>query len=88
MCKIPLDYLCHILDECSYIVSVIDENITKDKLLDDETMKRAVVRLNIDYYRLLCLAYSKQNHLNYLLPLSCCISSKGGAYIFHRQTVG
>jgi len=44
MSKSPLDYLYHILDECNYIVSVIDENMTKDKLLDDETLKRAVVR--------------------------------------------
>lgn len=44
MSKSPLDYLHHILDECNYIVSVIDENMTKDKLLDDETLKRAVVR--------------------------------------------
>ena len=44
MCKIPLNYLYHILDECNYIFSVIDESMTKDKLLDDETMKRAGVR--------------------------------------------
>ncbi len=44
MSKSPLDYLHHILDECNYIVSVIDKNMTKDKLLDDETLKRAIVR--------------------------------------------
>lgn len=44
MSKSPLDYLHHILDECDYIVSVIDEHMTKDKLLDDETLKRAIVR--------------------------------------------
>ncbi|HMP26049.1 MAG TPA: DUF86 domain-containing protein [Saprospiraceae bacterium] len=44
MSKSALDYLYHILDECDYIVSVIDEHMTKDKLLGDETLKRAIVR--------------------------------------------
>ena len=44
MSKSPLDYLRHILDECNYIISVIDEHTTKDKLLNDETLKRAIVR--------------------------------------------
>ncbi|MDX1939458.1 MAG: DUF86 domain-containing protein [Saprospiraceae bacterium] len=44
MSKLPLDYLYHILDECNYIVSVITEEITKNELLNDETLKRAIVR--------------------------------------------
>ena len=44
MSRSPLDYLLHILDEFNYIVSVIDEHMTKEKLLDNETLKRAVVR--------------------------------------------
>jgi uncharacterized protein with HEPN domain len=44
MSKSPLDYLHHILDECNYIVAVIREESTKDELLEDETLKRAVVR--------------------------------------------
>lgn len=44
MSKSPLDYLRHILDECDYVVSVITEDTVKDDLLDNETLKRAVVR--------------------------------------------
>ena len=44
MSKSPLDYLHHILDECDYVVSVITEDTIKDDLLDNETLKRAVVR--------------------------------------------
>jgi uncharacterized protein with HEPN domain len=44
MSKEPIEYLKHILDECHYINSVITPEITKDHLLRDETMKRAVVR--------------------------------------------
>lgn len=43
MSKDPKEYLRHILDECSYIVSVT-ENLTFDDFLEDETLKRAVVR--------------------------------------------
>lgn len=43
MSKDPIDYLKHIADECAYIVSV-SANLTKDELMDDETLKRAVVR--------------------------------------------
>ena len=43
MSKDPKEFLKHILDECSYIISVT-ENITYDNFLDDETLKRAVVR--------------------------------------------
>jgi uncharacterized protein with HEPN domain len=44
MSKSPLDYLHHILDECRFIESVIDEGTSKDRLLEDETLKRAIVR--------------------------------------------
>jgi uncharacterized protein with HEPN domain len=44
MSKEPLEYLKHIRDETLYILSVIDNNITKDDFLQDETLKRAVVR--------------------------------------------
>ncbi|MBL7786191.1 MAG: DUF86 domain-containing protein [Chitinophagales bacterium] len=40
----PLDYLRHILDECNYVVSVIKEDTVKNDLLDNETLKRAIVR--------------------------------------------
>lgn len=43
MSKEPIDYLKHIADECTYILSV-SNNLTKDELLDDETLKRAIVR--------------------------------------------
>ncbi|HRI29667.1 MAG TPA: DUF86 domain-containing protein [Chitinophagales bacterium] len=32
------------MDECNYIVSVITEDSSKDDLLADETLKRAIVR--------------------------------------------
>ncbi len=44
MSKSPLDYLNHILDECKYVVSVITDDTVKDDQLDDETLKRAIVR--------------------------------------------
>jgi len=44
MSKEPIEYLRHILDECLFIKSVITTDITKDDLLRDETLKRAVVR--------------------------------------------
>lgn len=43
MSKEPLDYLKHIADECAYIISV-SSNLSKDELIDDETLKRAIVR--------------------------------------------
>jgi uncharacterized protein with HEPN domain len=43
MHKEPLQFLRHIADECIYLLS-LDNNLTKDKFLDDETLKRAVVR--------------------------------------------
>lgn len=43
MSKEPLEFLKHIADECFYLLSVRD-NLTKEDFLDDETLKRAVVR--------------------------------------------
>lgn len=43
MSKDPKEYLKHIKDECSYIISV-SENLLFEDFLKDETLKRAVVR--------------------------------------------
>lgn len=43
MSKEPIEFLKHIADECSYLLS-LNENLTKEDFLDDETLKRAVVR--------------------------------------------
>lgn len=43
MSKEPLEFLKHIVDECSYLLSV-SKDLSKDEFLDDETLKRAVVR--------------------------------------------
>ena len=43
MSKEPKEYLRHILDESSYIISVC-ETLEYDDFLKDETLKRAVVR--------------------------------------------
>ncbi len=44
MSKKSVEYLKHILDECSYILSVTDSQLTKEEFLQNETLKRAVVR--------------------------------------------
>lgn len=44
MSKLPIEYLRHIYDECNFITSVITADTTKDDLLDNELLKRAVVR--------------------------------------------
>ncbi|MCL2511164.1 MAG: DUF86 domain-containing protein [Bacteroidales bacterium] len=44
MSKEPVLYLKHILDECGFILSVISPETTKENLLENETMKRAMVR--------------------------------------------
>ncbi|MBS3771080.1 MAG: DUF86 domain-containing protein [Bacteroidales bacterium] len=44
MPKEPFEYLKHIRDECSYIISVTGNDLTKSDFLKDETLKRAVVR--------------------------------------------
>ena len=43
MLKEPMEYLKHIYDECSYVLSVSSQ-LSKDAFLDDETLKRAIVR--------------------------------------------
>jgi len=44
MSKESIEFLKHIRDECSYILSVSGENLSKDDFLQNETLKRAVVR--------------------------------------------
>jgi len=44
MSKEPIEYLKHIRDECLYILSVTENDFTKDNLIQDETIKRAIVR--------------------------------------------
>jgi len=44
MPKNPIEYLNHILDECKYIKSVITPELEKEDFLENETLKRAVVR--------------------------------------------
>ena len=43
MSKQSIEYFYHILDECNFIITSTS-NITKDQLLNDEVMKRAIVR--------------------------------------------
>ena len=43
MSKDPKEFLNHVLDECSYIISV-SENLSFEDFIEDETLKRAVVR--------------------------------------------
>lgn len=44
MSKEPVDYLRHILDECKFILNVTGNDFSKDDLLQDQTLKRALVR--------------------------------------------
>ena len=43
MSKEPKEYLRHIQDECAYLISV-SENLLFENFMEDETLKRAVVR--------------------------------------------
>lgn len=43
MSKEPIELLKHIYDECTFLLSV-NKNLSKDDFLNDETLKRAVVR--------------------------------------------
>ncbi|MDP2685645.1 MAG: DUF86 domain-containing protein [Aequorivita sp.] len=43
MSKEPKEFLRHIQDECLYLISV-SQNLDFNSFLDDETLKRAVVR--------------------------------------------
>ncbi len=42
MSKEPVEFVKHIADECSYLLSV-SKDLSKDEFLDDETLKRVVV---------------------------------------------
>ena len=44
MHKNPLEFLKHIREECNYILSVSNTIHHKSEFLEDETLKRAVVR--------------------------------------------
>ena len=44
MYKAPIEYLKHIRDESRFILSVVDKGLTKDEFLNDEVLKRAVIR--------------------------------------------
>jgi len=44
MSKDPIEYLKHIRDESNYILSVIDNDLSKEEFINNETLKRAVVR--------------------------------------------
>ena len=44
MSKNPIEFLKHIRDESSYILSVINDDLAKEDFLQNETLKRAVVR--------------------------------------------
>lgn len=44
MSKLPIEYLRHIYDECLFISKSITSEMTKDQLLEDETLKRAIIR--------------------------------------------
>jgi uncharacterized protein with HEPN domain len=43
MSKEPVEFLKHIADECTFLLS-IDKDLCKEDFLMDETLKRAVVR--------------------------------------------
>ncbi|MCX6251927.1 MAG: DUF86 domain-containing protein [Bacteroidetes bacterium] len=40
----PLDYLQHILDECTFVVHSVPDNVSFDDFMTDEEKKRAIVR--------------------------------------------
>ena len=44
MSKDPLEYLKHIRDECSFLLSIAGDDFSKNDLTDNEILKRAVVR--------------------------------------------
>lgn len=44
MSKEPIEYLRHIQDEISFILSAADKVSSKDEFINDETLKRAIVR--------------------------------------------
>ena len=44
MSKEPIEYLKHIQDESIYLLSLIEKGLTREQFLEDDTLKRAVVR--------------------------------------------
>jgi len=44
MSKEPVEYLKHIRDESLYLLSLMEEGLTKEDFIKDDTLKRAVVR--------------------------------------------
>ena len=44
MSKLPIEYLRHMYDECEFITRSISPETTKDDLIDDEVLKRAIIR--------------------------------------------
>lgn len=44
MSKDPIEYLKHIQDESNYLLSLMERGLTREQFLEDETLKRAVVR--------------------------------------------
>lgn len=44
MSKEPIEYLKHIQDESIYLLSLMEKGLTREQFLDDDTLKRAVVR--------------------------------------------
>ncbi len=44
MSKSMIDYLQHIFEECKYLAGLNESGLTKEKMVEDETLKRAVVR--------------------------------------------
>lgn len=44
MSKSMIDYLQHIFEECRYLSDLKESGLTKEKMVGDETLKRAVVR--------------------------------------------
>mgnify|MGYP006178905461 CR=1 FL=1 len=43
MSKEPVEFLRHIFDECNFILNT-SKDLTLEKLINDETLKRAIVR--------------------------------------------
>lgn len=44
MSKLPIEYLRHIYDECVFINRSLSPDMVKEDLIDDEVLKRAIVR--------------------------------------------
>ncbi len=44
MSDLSIEYLMHINDECMYLLSVLDNDLSYDSLINDQHLKRAVVR--------------------------------------------